>query len=385
MYSTGGAVGSGAAVLSLTGGVVSDIESDLFQAKSKSMFSALVNVTDAVLTELCVNDGTVRFEIEFLQRLIDHANRLRENIDDNALTCVIKKQILKITALLVRATDNKVNGAIDELYKRIADVSVNDLEEMQIMNGSKLNEYTMSVAQPCLPRVLLSQIGGIPASCGLHAVMHMLLSIGLTSNFFDFTEIAYQRCFAHGFNRLNNGEMCTVMSEINDVLRSFADTLAAFIPPARLYAAVGTKGVNDYNFCDFLKPSVKANFGIKKGIEEYTTKLNRTTEMSVKDSIIYDIEQLHPEWLLFDIGMWCAFADGINVEINVTGNRYRLHSFIANTGFHYICCVLDMINTERGPVNVVRIYDDMSINSVRMAPLHIFQLDSIGALIFHKL
>ena len=353
------------------------------------MFAALVNMDDVILietiNELCDNVDVVNFEIAFLRRLISHANRLLENIDDNALTGVIKKQILKITALLVRATDNKVNGAIDALYKRIADISINELEEMQIMNGSKLNEYTMNVAQPCLPMTLLSQIGGIPASCGLHAVMHMLLSIGLTSNFFDFTEVTYQKYFAQGFNRLNNGEMCTVMSEINDVLRSFADTLAAFIPPARLYAAVGTKGINDYNFCDFLKPSVKANFGIKKGVNEYTTKLNRTTEMSVKESIIFDINQLHPEWLLFDIGMWCAFADGINIEINVTGNRYRLHAFIANTGLHYICCVLDMINTERGPVNVVRIYDDMSINSVRMAPLHVFQLDSIGALIFHKI
>ena len=353
------------------------------------MFSALVNMNDGILTELidesCDNAGSVVFEIAFLQRLINHANRLLENIDDNALTGIIKKQILKITALLVRATDSKVNGAIDALYKRIANVSINELEEMKIMNGSKLNEYIMSVAQPCLPMTLLSQIGGIPASCGLHAVMHMLLSIGLTSNFFNFTDVTYQKYFAHGFNRLNNGEICTVMSEINDVLRSFADTLAAFIPPARLYAAIGTKGINDYNFCDFLKPSVKANFGIKKGVDEYTIKFNRTTEMSVKDSIIYDINQIHPEWLLFDIGMWCAFADGINIEINVTGSKYRLHSFIANTGLHYICCILDIMQTEHGPVNVVRIYDDMAIDSVRMAPLHVFRLDSIGALIFHKI
>lgn len=350
------------------------------------MFPALVSIHEADLTALGIDDEGIAFEILFLQQLICHANRLMENIDDNPLTGVIKKQILKITSLLVRAADSKVDGSVNEIYKHITDgTSIHDLEEMQITMGSQLNEYTMSVSRPCLPKILLSQIGGIPASCGLHAVMHMLLSIGLTSNFFDFSDIRYQKCFAHGFNRLNNGEMCTVMSEINDVLRSFADTLAAFVPPSRLYAAVGTKGINDYNFCDFLKPSVKANFGIKKGISDYTTGLNRTTEMSVKESIIYDINQLHPEWLLFDIGMWCAFTDGINIEVNVTGNRYRLHSFIANTGLHYICCILDMINTERGPVNVVRIYDDMNVNAVRMAPLHAFPLDSIGALVFHKI
>lgn len=350
------------------------------------MFSALVSIHEDDLTTLGIDDKGVVFEISFLQQLIRHANRLMENIDDNALTCIIKKQILKITSLLVRATDTKVDKTIDALYKRITNgISIHDLEEMQITMGSQLNEYTISISQPCLPRVLLSQIGGIPASCGLHAVMHMLLSIGLTSNFFDFSEISYQKCFAHGFNRLNNGEICTVMSEINDVLRSFADTLAAFIPPSRLYAAIGTKGINDYNFCDFLKLSVKINFAIKKGLNDYTTRLKRTTEMSIKESIIYDVNQLHPEWLLFDIGMWCAFADGINIEINITGNRYRLHSFIANTGMHYICCILDVINTERGPVNIVRIYDDMNINSIRMAPLHAFPLDSIGALIFHKL
>ena len=338
------------------------------------------------LSEIGIDDEVIKFELSFLRRLIEHANRLMESIDDNALTCIIKNQILKITALLVRATDSKVNGTVDALHKRLADgVSINDLEEMIVMMRSQLNEYTMSVSKPCLPMILLSQIGGIPASCGLHAVMHMLLSIGLTSNFFDFTNVTYQKYFAQGFNRLNNGEMCTIMSEINDVLRSFADTTAAFIPPSRLYSAIGTKGVNDYNFCDFLKPSVKVNFGIKAGLNEYTTKLNRTTEMTVKESIIYDINQLHPEWLLFDIGMWCSLADGINIEINVVNNRYRLHSFIANTGYHYVCCILDTINTEHGPVNVVRIYDDMCVNSVRMAPLHAFPLDSIGALMFHKL
>ena len=357
------------------------------------MFSAISSINDtdltAIIDELSLDDRstdrvTAEFELTFLRTLLIHANRLMGDIDDNALTGVIKKQLLKITALLVRATDSKLNGLIERLYVRLVGHSLNDLEEVQILNQSPINEYTMTVTGPCLPKVVLSQIGGIPASCGLHAVMHMLLSMGLMSNFFDFTDIRYQQAFAHGFNRLNNGEICTVMSEINDVLRSFADTLAAFIPPGRIYAAVGTKGVNEYNFCDFLKPSVKTNFALKKGIESYQSSLNRTTEFSLKESIIYDIEHLSPEWLLFDIGMWCCFADGINIIIIVSGKRYKLHSFIANTGLHYICGILDLINTERGPVNVVRIYDDMSMNSVRMVPLSVFSLDSIGALVYHR-
>ena len=324
-------------------------------------------------------------EITFLQQLLKHANRLMVSIDDNALTYVIKKQILKISSLLVQATNSKLNGIINAINMNLTGKSLDELEEIQIMRQSKMNEYTIGISQPQLPMVLLSQIGGIPASCGLHAVMHMLLSMGFKSNFFDFNEIAYQKLFAQGFNRLNNGEMCTIMSEINDVLRSFADTLAAFIPPSRVYASIGTKGLNDYNFCDFLKPSVKVNFGLKKGLESYKYLAKRDTEMNIKESIIYDIKKLAPEWLLFDIGMWCCFADGINIEINIYEHKYRLHSFIANTGMHYVCCILDMINTERGPVNVVRIYDDMSIGQVRMAPLNAFSINSIGALVFHKI
>jgi hypothetical protein len=336
------------------------------------------------IRSMSVNDESL-LEITFLQQILKHANRLMESIDDNALTCVIKKQILKISSLLVQATNNKLNGKINEINVNSTGKSLDELEEMQITRQSKMNEYTIGISQPQLPMTLLSQIGGIPASCGLHAVMHMLLSMGFTSNFFDFNDIIYQKLFAQGFNRLNNGEMCTVMSEINDVLRSFADTLAAFVPPSRVYASVGTKGLNDYNFCDFLKPSVKVNFGLKKGFESYKQLMNRDTEMNVKESILYDIKKLSPEWLLFDIGMWCCFADGINIEININEYKYRLHSFISNTGLHYICCILDIINTERGPVNVVRIYDDMSIGQVRMAPLSIFPINSIGALVFHKI
>ncbi len=324
-------------------------------------------------------------EIAFLQELLKHANRLMVSIDDNALTFVIKKQIIKISSLLVQATNSKLNGVINAINVNLTGKSLDELEEIQITQQSKMNEYTIGISQPQLPMVLLSQIGGIPASCGLHAVMHMLLSMGFKSNFFDFNEITYQKLFAQGFNRLNNGEMCTVMSEINDVLRSFADTLAAFVPPARVYASVGTKGLNDYNFCDFLKPSVKVNFGLKKGLESYKSLAKRDTVMSIKESIIYDIKKLSPEWLLFDIGMWCCFADGINIEINIYEHKYRLHSFIANTGLHYVCCILDMINTERGPVNVVRIYDDMSMGQVKMAPLNAFSINSIGALVFHKI
>ena len=334
---------------------------------------------------LNMHEDDYLLEISFLQQLLKHANRLLKSIDDNTLTCIIKLQILKISSLLVQATDSKLNGIINAINVNLTGKSLDDIEEIQIMHQSKINEYTIGISQPQLPMVLLSQIGGIPASCGLHAVMHMLLSMGFKSNFFDFNEIAYQKLFAQGFNRLNNGEMCTVMSEINDVLRSFADTLAAFIPPSRVYASVGTKGLNDYNFCDFLKPSVKVNFGLKKGVESYKSSANRDTEMNIKESIIYDIDKLAPEWLLFDIGMWCCFADGINIEINIHEHKYRLHSFIANTGLHYICCILDMINTERGPVNVVRIYDDMSIGQVRMAPLSMFSINSIGALVFHKI
>lgn len=349
-------------------------ESSMQQSISASQETPFTAITDENL-----------LEITFLQELLRHANRLMESIDDNALTCIIKKQILKISSLLVQATDSKLNGIINAINVNLTGNSLDNLEEIQIMRQSKMNEYTIGISQPQLPKVLLSQIGGIPASCGLHAVMHMLLSMGFTSNFFDFNEISSQKLFAQGFNRLNNGEMCTVMSEINDVLRSFADTLAAFIPPSRVYASVGTKGLNDYNFCDFLKPSVKMNFGLKKGLESYKSLVNRDTEMNIKESIIYDINKLSPEWLLFDIGMWCCFADGINIEINIHEHRYRLHSFIANTGLHYVCCILDMINTERGLVNVVRIYDDMSIGQIRMAPLNMFSINSIGALVFHKI
>lgn len=357
------------------------------------MFSTITAIQDEQLngyidqiTDPDTDSLTTAFELSFLKELIKYSTRLMESIDYNELTGVIKKQILKITALLVHATDSKLNGAIGRLYNLLTSESLNDLEEMQILQQSQINEYTMSVGRPCLPTTILSQIGGIPASCGLHAVMHMLLSMEITSNFFNFTDILHQREFAAGFNRLNNGEMCTVMSEINDVLRSFADTIAAFIPPGKVYSAIGTKGLNEYNFCDFLKPSIKINFGLKKEVQPIRSALNRTTVLSLKESIIYDIDRLTPEWLLFDVGMWCCFTDGINIEINIGGtHRYRLHSFIANTGMHYICCILDKINTERGQIDIVRIYDDMATNTVRMAPINAFPLDSIGALVFHRI
>ena len=342
------------------------------------VFGGALETDSAFTIEDCI------FEITFLQKSLKHIDGLLENIDDNPLTHIIKQQILKIACILVQSTDSKLDGVIDYLSMGITGKSLKEFEEMIFAEQLDVNRYTMDVPSPCLPNKILTQIGGIPSSCGLHAVMHMLLSMGFTSNFFEFGEVAYQRAFAQGFNRLNNGEICTVMSEINDVLRSFADTLAAFIPPSRLYSSIGTKGLNDYNFSDLLKPSIKANFGIDKGINAYMSDTGRDSKMNIKESIIYDILKLSPEWLLFDIGMWCCFMDGINIELHVYDHTYRLHSFIYNTGFHYVCCVLDVFNTERGPVNVVHVYDDMNAESVGIEPLSAFSLDSIGAIVFHK-
>ena len=113
------------------------------------------------------------------------------------------------------------------------------------------------------------------------------------------------------------------------------------------------------------------------------TKSN--TRMNIKDSFAYDISKLSPSWLLFDIGMWCALMDGVVTDFNVSNTRYRLHSFIVNTGMHYICCVLDKIHTERGPVTIVRIYDDLSPGRTRTASLNEFDIDRIGALLYYKL
>lgn len=324
------------------------------------------------------------FELQHIHRVLIHANRLMEDIDDNALTHIIKRQLLKITSLLIRVTNAKLDNLIDHIYTSLTGSSLNATSEMELIDNSHLSEYTIALHQPCLPRILLTQIGGIPASCGLHAVMHMLQSMGFTSNFIDFTDLSHQRAFAHGFNKLNDGKICTVMSEINDVLRSFADMIGLFIPPSKLYSCIGTKGKNDYNICDILKPSIKINAALKGSISSYTSTMGRTTEMTLKETVICDIDKLHPEWLLFDIGMWCCIASGLNIDITIGSVRYRLHSFIANTGMHYVCCVLDIIQAERGPVNVVRVYDDMSDGMIRTASLMSFPLDCIGGMVFHK-
>ena len=334
------------------------------------------------LVNISMEDAT--FELQYIHRILAHANRLMENIDDNPLTHIIKRQLLKVISLLIRATNTKLDNLIDSIYTSLTGSSLNATSEMKLINNSHLSEYTIALRQSCLPRTILTQIGGIPASCGLHAVMHALQSMGFASNFIDFTNLSHQRAFAHGFNKLNDGKICTVMSEINDVLRSFADMIGLFIPPAKLYSCIGTKGTNDYNICDILKPSIKINAALKGSISSYTSTMNRTTEMSLKESVIYDIDKLHPEWVLFDIGMWCCIASGLNIDITIGSVQYRLHSFIANTGMHYVCCVLDIIQTERGPVNVVRVYDDMSNGMVQTASLTGFPLDCIGGMVFHK-
>lgn len=360
------------------------------------MFSFIVSLNDndidTLITGLMdkpVDDDRLkeyRFEVKFIKRLLIHANRLLEDIGDNALTVVIKKQIIKISALLVSSTNTKLNGLIDRLSYKIDGLSLDDSKELKLLKQSPINEYTVHVTRPTIPLTVLSQIGGISASCGLHAVMHMFMSMGFTSNFFDFTDIMHQKCFAHGFNKLNNGEMCTVMSEINDVLRSFTDTLAAFVPPTRVYSMVGTKGSNDYNLSDFLKPSIKVNFGIDNDIDAPPDAVTKKgTKMTIKESFIYDISKLSPTWMLFDIGMWCTLLDGIVTELNVSDYHYRLHSFIVNTGLHYVCCVMDKIHTERGPVEVVRIYDDLSFGHTRIASLNSFGIDQVGVLLYHKI
>lgn len=357
------------------------------------MFAGITTVNDdklyEIITEKCTQNGTadverIKFEIGFLKRLLIHAENLLRSIDETAITGVIKKQIIKVTSLLVTSYDTRLNGLLNEIQKELTRHDLDALETMQIMKTSRLNEYTISIGTPKFPSVILSQIGGIPASCGLHAVMHMLLSAGFTSNFFEFCEIHYQRAFAAGFNRLNNGEICTMMSEINDVLRSFADTISSFVPPKKLYSMVSTKGKDKYNFSDFLKPSAKVNYGIQINAPGFHETYKTNKELDIRESLIHDIKMLQPEWVLFDIGMWTCIANGINMTFNASGCAYRLHSFIVNTGYHYICCVVDTINTESGPVTVARVYDDMSPGNVRTTRMNIYDINSIGALLYYR-
>lgn len=356
------------------------------------MFAGITTVNDDKLHEIivrkCIENGTdaeqIKFEISFLKQLLIHSENLLRAIDETAITGVIKKQIIKVTSLLVMSYNTRLNGLLNEIQKELTGQVLDALETTQITKTSRLNEYTISIGTPRLPSVILSQIGGIPASCGLHAVMHMLLSAGFTSNFFDFCELHYQRAFAAGFNRLNNGEICTMMSEINDVLRSFADTISSFVPPKKLYALVSTKGKDKYNFCDFLKPSVKVNYGILTNAPSFRETYKTDKELDIRESLIHDIKSLQPEWILFDIGMWTCIANGINRIFNASGCSYKLHSFIVNTGYHYVCCVVDTINTGSGPVSVARVYDDMSPGNVRTTRMNIYDINSIGALLYYR-
>lgn len=357
------------------------------------MFGGITTVNDdrihEIITRKCIEKTTnteqIEFEIGFLRQLILHSENLLRSIDETAITGVIKKQIIKVTSLLVMSYNTRLNGLLNEIQKELTGEDLDALETFQITKKSKLNEHVISIGIPKLPSVILSQIGGIPASCGLHAVMHMLLSAGFMSNFFDFCEVHYQRAFAAGFNRLNNGEICTMMSEINDVLRSFADTISSFVPPKKLYSMVSTKGKNKYNFCDFLKPSAKVNYGIRINAPGFRETYKRDTEMDMRESFIHDVKLLQPEWVLFDIGMWTCIANGINMTFNASGCTYKLHSFIVNTGYHYICCVVDTINTESGPVTVARVYDDMSPGNARTTRMNIYDINSIGALLYYRI
>ena len=357
----------------------SEIDEAIIRGRDNDNSNAISD--NALLTQ---REHEMAFELRFLRELVRHAERLLLSIDETPITRIVMKQIIKITSLLVRGYNSRLNGFINELQYALTESELDALPSMQILNQSTLNEYTMTVDFPCYPPVILSQIKGIRASCGMHAVMHMLLSAGFKSNFFDFCEIDNQRDFASGFNRLNNGELCTIMSEINDVLRSFADTIAGFIPPSNLYAMISTKGTNKFNFCDFLKPSMKVNYGLNINAPGFRDTHKREHELSIKESMLYDIRLLKPTWLLIDVGMWVCIVDGITTTFTAGGCRYALHSFIANTGYHYVCCVIDVINDGQEDTTIVRIYDDMAYGVYTKA-LSSFDVDRIGALMFRRI
>ena len=353
------------------------------------MFVCITAINDEDLNEIIMKKfkksdkkiEDIRFEITFLKQLALHSENLLRAIDETCITGVIKKQICKVTSLLVQGYNTRLNGFLNDIQKELSGSDLNALESTQIMKNSTINEYSITLNRPVFPSMILTQIGGIHASCGLHSVMHMLLSAGFSSNFFDFTVLEYQKAFAVGFNRLNNGEMCTIMSEINDVLRSFADTIASFVPPKKLYAMVSTKGKNIYNFCDFLKPSVKVNYGLRMKVPSICEEHKRDSEMTIKESLIYDIRLLQPEWILFDIGIWTYIINSVPTNFTAGGCKYGLHSFILNTGYHYVCCVVDK-NTNP---TTVRIYDDLCPGTVHVMELSKCGIDNIGALMFYRI
>ena len=304
-----------------------------------------------MLQELSVflNDFTYDEHIKKIKNIIDNVNMLLNDIEDNPLTKIFKEKMKKILSLLI-SSKNKQN--VNKKYeKELSDSFYSQSNNTQFKN-------TITLGDICIPNVLINR-GPTLASCGLLSCVHLLLSLGYSSTYFDIKDIHHLTLFVKGFMKLNDNTLCTGNSEINDVIRSFADIISAHIPLTVFYSVISTKAKYDYNFSDILKPSIFSQ------------------ENDIKKRFIYDIDKLKPKYLFLDIGMWLYLIDnGISTKISIKDINYTLHAMIVNTGGHYVTVI--NVRNEFGLV-----YDNLKKFTTKI-DLNRIDINSIGALLYVK-
>lgn len=277
-------------------------------------------------------------ELEDVIELITIAEKHVKKLRMNRISTIYVNQLNKLFSLMIVSRNRQLKDRINEEYHEKYGSNIED--NFFISKSLEVNRrYRISLKDPVLPNVLLKSDYSTGAACAVHAVMTMFLSMGYSSNWLPLDNSVIPS-IRDGFNGLNDNLLCTCSSELNDVLRTFTDMFSCFLPPTILYAAVAVKEMkNRYNISDFLKASTEANYSGKK---------------TLNDIIVYDIYSHVPKWIVMDSGIYASGFNFNKVFLTLTVNNkyvYKLHSFVVNTGGHYVCGVL----TED---NNCLIYDD---------------------------
>lgn len=175
--------------------------------------------------------------------------------------------------------------------------------------------YALDITHTIIPCEVYLQHGSdnMPNTCAIHSVMILLDSIGVSVDAFSLRTYLDFEIFKQTFNIFDNNNLCSMRSEVSNVLTIFNIIYSYLIPKEILNIIV----INSYNISNKRTLADYAKLDINHDIENYDNCKNIASEFIIMDQAAY-------------VDITGNSANEMEYNIKINGHNYLLTGFILN-------------------------------------------------------
>lgn len=179
---------------------------------------------------------------------------------------------------------------------------------------------------------------GLPNSCAIHSVMVFFDVLDIHYPGFNFTEKKDVLKFIATFDKMNNFQLCTPMSHISDVLRSFCDLICPCLMKNILHAYIIRRPGFSFNLCEI------------QNVDEHIDRGSDVNNIIKREDFAASVRA--PYYLIFDQLTYTTLFKDLNNRIPTTThtNQDAFKIQIYGTTYYLIAVILEIHGGHFGTV-----------------------------------